>query len=73
MRKDKSKLAAIEYKREFLKQACLIAMHAREEFNRNDATNIHCQLLQFAVSQYILKNASFIKWELVKIPRIAFF
>jgi len=46
-----------------------MAMHAREEFLRYEATNVHCQLLQFLVYSYIIKNARFINWNLLKVTK----
>jgi hypothetical protein len=37
MRKNKGDLSNIEFKREYLKQALLMSMHAREEFGEADS------------------------------------
>ncbi len=70
MRKNKGDLSNIEFKREYLKQALLMSMHAREEFTRHTADNLHCVLLQYALAAYILKNSSFISWEIIKMEKM---
>lgn len=50
-----------------------MAMHAREEFTRHDANNIHCQLLQYAIASYIIKQSAFINWQLITVPATLFF
>lgn len=50
-----------------------MAMHAREEFTRHDATNIHCLLLQYAIASYIIKQSKFINWQLIKVEPAPFF
>ncbi len=69
MRKHSEKESSREYKREYLKQCALMSMHAREEFLRYEASNVHCQLLQYLIYSYILKNARFISWQFCKISK----
>ena len=66
-------MTAIEFKREYLQQTCLIAMHAREEWSRHEANNIHCQLMQYAIASYIIKRAQYINWDLIQIDKRVFF
>jgi hypothetical protein len=73
MRRSQGALSDLQFKREFLKQSSLMAMHAREEFTRHDATNIHCLLLQFAVATYVLRQSAFINWTLFNVEPAPFF
>lgn len=66
MRRKHDRLTNIEFKREFLRQASLMAMHGREEFSRHEPTNIHSLLLQYAISSYVAKRSSFINWSLLQ-------
>lgn len=72
MRKSKGDLSNIDFKREYLKQTLLMSMHAREEFTRHTADNIHCVIQQYAFATYILKNTSFINWDIIKMDRMKF-
>lgn len=61
------------YRREYLKQTAIISMHEKEHFLRYEADNIHCQILQYSVCSYVLKNTKFIDWSLIEIDPQLFF
>jgi hypothetical protein len=73
MRRKHERLTGIEFKREFLRQSSLMAMHGREEFSRHDPSNIHCLLLQYAIASYVAKRSAFINWSLIQGEPKAFF
>jgi hypothetical protein len=73
MRRNQGTLSDLEFKREYLKQCSLMAMHAREEFTRHEPTNIHCLLLQYSIATYVGKQSSFIDPHIVQGDRLVFF
>ncbi len=73
MRRNHDQLTGIEFKREFLRQGSLMAMHGQEEFSRHGPSNIHCQLLQYAITSYVAKRSAFINWSLLQGERKVFF
>jgi hypothetical protein len=73
MRKNHSNMTLSEFKREYIQQSGLMSTHAREEFSRHEATNIHCLILQYGIANYIIKNSQFISWDLIQIDQKVFF
>jgi len=73
MRRNRGSLSVHKYKREYLRQAALMSTHAKEDFSRHDANNIHSLLLQYGITSYIIKNLTFINWELLQIEKHIFY